>query len=162
MNNPEKLIIEADYIDMITALTDENVQFLLVGGYAVGLHGYQRSTKDIDFWVLASQENSARLTKALEKFGAPMHDFSSTAFEKKGTNFQIGVAPIRIDIITEIAGVEFEDAYRNMKIMDIDGHKIPVISIPDLIKNKKNTGRKRDLNDAEHLDMILKNEKAGC
>jgi len=158
MNDSEKMIIEPDYMDMVTALTDENVRFLLVGGYAVGLHGYQRSTKDIDFWVSASEENAARLTKALEKFGAPMHDFSAKDFETKGTNFQIGVAPIRIDIITEIAGVEFEEAYRNMKIIEVDGHKIPVISIPDLIKNKRNTGRNRDLNDAEHLEVILKNK----
>jgi predicted nucleotidyltransferase len=160
MSDSEKMILEKDYIDMIDALTNENVRFLLVGGFAVGLHGYQRSTKDIDFWVLASQENAARLTKALEKFGTPMREFSAKDFEKKGTNFQIGVAPIRIDIITEIAGVDFEDAYRNMKIMDVDGHKIPVISIPDLIKNKKSTGRNRDLNDVEHLEVIHKRNNA--
>jgi len=156
MSDLNDMIIEADYLDMVAALIDEKVQFLLVGGYAVGLHGYQRSTKDIDFWVLANPENAVRLTKALEKFGAPMHDFSAKDFEKKGTNFQIGVAPIRIDIITEIAGVEFEDAYRNMKPIDVNGYEIPVISIPDLIKNKRHTGRNRDLDDAEHLDVILK------
>jgi predicted nucleotidyltransferase len=159
MGKSERMIIEDDYIDMIAALVDENVRFLLVGGYAVGLHGYQRSTKDIDFWVLASQENAVRLAKALEKFGAPMHEFSVKDFEKRGTNFQIGVAPIRIDIITEIAGVDFEEAYQNMKIVDVDGHKIPVISISDLIKNKKHTGRKRDLDDAEHLEVILRGKK---
>jgi len=155
MSESERMIIEDDYIDMIVALIGENVRFLLVGGYAVGLHGYQRSTKDIDFWVLASPENAVRLTRALEKFGAPMHEFSAKDFEAKGTNFQIGVAPIRIDIITEIAGVDFEEAYNNMKIVEVDGHKIPVISISDLIKNKKRTGRMRDLDDAEHLEVIL-------
>jgi hypothetical protein len=120
------------------------------------LHGYPRSTKDIDFWVLASQENSVRLKTALESFGAPMHSFSINDFEKKGTIFQIGAAPIRIDIITEIAGVDFEDDYQKKKTMDIDGLNVPVISITDLIKNKKTTGRKRDLNDAEHLEAILK------
>jgi predicted nucleotidyltransferase len=155
MSKSERMIIEDDYIDMIAALIDENVRFLLVGGYAVGLHGYQRSTKDIDFWVSASQENAVRLTRALEKFGAPMREFSAKDFEEKGTNFQIGVAPMRIDIITEIAGVDFEEAYKNMKTVEVDGHKIPVISISDLIKNKKHTGRMRDLDDAEHLEVIL-------
>jgi predicted nucleotidyltransferase len=156
MNDFNKMIIEDDFRDMIAALLEENVQFLLIGGYAVSLHGYQRMTKDIDFWVLASPENSVRLMSALEKFGAPTHDISAKDFEIAGTNYQIGVIPVRIDIITKLAGVEFEEAYQNMNIIEVDGLKIPVISITDLIANKKAAGRDRDLVDVRHLEVILK------
>ncbi|MCL2183092.1 MAG: nucleotidyl transferase AbiEii/AbiGii toxin family protein [Chitinispirillia bacterium] len=152
----EVKILEDDYRDMITALVEEKVQFLLVGGYAVGVHGYQRPTKDIDFLVWPNPENALRVIKALEKFGAPMHDISVEDFEKEGTVFQIGVQPVRIDIVTAIVDVNFEEAYRNAQMAVVDGINFPVIPLQDLIKNKRAAGRPRDLNDAEHLEVILK------
>jgi len=148
--------LEKDYMDMIAALIAEEVQFLLVGGYAVGVHGYQRTTNDIDFWVWPNPENAARVVRALEKFGAPMFNISNEDFEREGTVFQIGVAPIRIDVLTSIAGVSFEEAYRNAKIAAVDGIAFPVIPLQELIKNKRATGRGKDLVDAEHLEVILK------
>ncbi|MDR2577201.1 MAG: nucleotidyltransferase [Chitinispirillales bacterium] len=155
MNALEEMILEVDYKDMIVAFIDEDVRFLLIGGRAVGAYGYPRATKDLDLWVWANPENSVRVIKALEKFGAPMDHISAKDFAKEGTIFQIGVAPVRIDIITATVGVTFEEAHSNLVIMEIDGLKIPVISLTDLIKNKKAAGRQRDLNDVQHLEKIL-------
>jgi len=148
--------LEADYKDMIVALLAERVQFLLVGGYAVGVHGYQRTTNDLDLWVWPNPENAARVIRALEKFGAPVFDVSEEDFQKEGTVFQIGVAPVRIDVLTSIAEVRFEEAYRNAEIAAVDGIEFPVISLQDLIRNKKAAGRGKDLVDVEHLEVILK------
>jgi predicted nucleotidyltransferase len=148
--------LEADYKDMIVALLAERVQFLLVGGYAVGVHGYQRTTNDFDLWVWPNPENAARVIRALEKFGAPAFDISEEDFQKEGTVFQIGVAPVRIDVLTSIAEVRFEEAYRNAKIAAVDGIEFPVISLQDLIRNKKAAGRGKDLVDVEHLEVILR------
>jgi len=148
-------LLKKDFIDMIKIFIEEQVQFLLVGGISINLYGYIRATKDLDLWVLASKENAPKIIKSLAKFGAPMQDISLQDFEKEGTIFQIGVEPIRIDVITKIAGIKFEEAIRNYNAMEIDGINIPTISLPDLIKNKKSTGRLRDLADAEVLEKIL-------
>ncbi|MCL2220019.1 MAG: nucleotidyltransferase [Chitinispirillia bacterium] len=150
------MIVQNDFNDMLRVFNEENVQYLVVGGFAAILHGYERLTKDIDLLVWPNKENSVRVMAALEKFGAPTHDVSAEDFETEGTVFQIGVQPIRIDIITQIIEINFEEAYKNVQIIEINGLKIPLISIPDLIKNKRAAGRPRDLNDAEHLEVILK------
>ena len=160
MRKSKEMVLEEDYRDMIAALLEENVRFLVIGGYAVGLHGYQRPTKDIDFLVLPSPENAVRVMKTLERFGAPLLNISAEDFEKEGTIYQIGVAPVRIDIITAVVGVEFEEAYSKAKVIELDGLKFPIISLMDLIRNKKTSGRKRDLIDAEHLEVILKRKNA--
>ncbi|GBU25713.1 hypothetical protein R83H12_02368 [Fibrobacteria bacterium R8-3-H12] len=151
--------LKDDYKDMIKILLEENVKFILVGGIAVILHGHVRGTKDLDLWVYANSQNAPLLIKALAKFGAPMQDISASDFELEGTIFQIGTEPIRIDIITRIAGLNFEEAMNNVNIMEIDGLQVPVISIEDLIKNKKASGRFQDLADARVLEKIL--EKRG-
>jgi len=152
--------LEKDYRDMIAALLAEGVRFLLVGGYAVSVYGYQRTTNDIDFLVWPNPENAARIIRALAAFGAPMLNISEEDFKKEGTVFQIGVAPIRIDVLTSIAGVNFEKAYRNATIAVVDGIEFPVIPLQDLIRNKKTAGRGKDLVDAEHLEVILKKKLA--
>lgn len=156
MNLAEEMLAQKDFYDMLRIFNEENVQYLLVGGLAAILHGYERITKDIDLLVWPNKDNSVRIMKALESFGAPLHDISAEDFEKEGTVFQIGVQPIRIDIITQIVEVNFEDAYKNAQIVEINELKIPLISIPDLIRNKKAAGRRKDLDDAEHLEVILK------
>jgi len=156
MNAGQEMLAKKDFSDMLRIFNEENVQYLVVGGFATILHGYTRITKDIDLLVWPNPENAVRVMRALEKFGAPMSNISVADFEKEGTVFQIGVAPIRIDIITQIIEINFENAYRNAEITDINGLKIPLISIPDLIKNKKAAGRRQDLDDAEHLEVILK------
>jgi len=151
--------LKDDYKDMIKILLEENVKFILVGGIAVILYGHVRGTKDLDLWVYANSQNAPLLIKALAKFGAPMQGISVGDFELEGTVFQIGTEPIRIDIITRIAGLNFEEAMNNVNIMEIDGLQVPVISIEDLIKNKKASGRFQDLADAKVLEKIL--EKRG-
>jgi len=156
----EEPLLKKDFSDMIKIFLEEQVQFLLVGGISINLYGYVRTTKDMDLWVQASKENSAKVIAALAKFGAPMQDVSVQDFEKEGMVFQIGVEPIRIDVLTRITGVKFEDAIKNVKIMEIDGINIPTISIQDLIKNKKASGRHKDLADAEVLEKILEKSQA--
>ena len=147
--------LKDDYKDMIKILLEENVKFILVGGIAVILYGHVRGTKDLDLWVYANSQNAPLLIKALARFGAPMQDVFASDFELEGTIFQIGTEPIRIDIITKIAGLNFEEAMNKVNIMEIDGLQVPVISIEDLIKNKKASGRFQDLADARVLEKIL-------
>jgi len=154
MQNIE-FVLQDDFKDMLKILLEENVKFILVGGIAVILYGHVRGTKDLDLWVYANAQNAPLLIKALARFGAPMQDISASDFELEGTVFQIGTAPIRIDIITRIAGLNFEEAMHNVNIMEIDGLQVPVLSIEDLIKNKKASGRLQDLADARVLEKIL-------
>jgi nucleotidyltransferase DUF2204 len=101
-------MLNKDYKEMLECLLEESVRFLLVGAYAVAVHGFPRATKDIDFFVWATPENAANLMRALAKFGAPLHDISEADLSSEGTVFQIGNSPRRIDIITNISGVKFE------------------------------------------------------
>lgn len=144
-------MLNEDYKEMLQLLSGEGVRFLLVGAYALGAHGYPRATGDIDIWIDANSKNATCLIRALKKFGAPLEDISEKDFQKKGIVFQIGVAPRRIDIITSIDGVSFEEAYRDRDSLKIDGLTVPVLSLKSLIKNKESTGREKDLLDAKEL-----------
>jgi hypothetical protein len=145
-------VLNQDYREMLQILLENKVKFLVVGGYAVGAHGYPRATGDIDIWVEASENNSRAVYRSLATFGAPVGEINETTFIKKGVAFQIGVAPRRIDIITKISGVEFEEAYPQRKMIEVDDLALPFISYGDLIKNKKATGRDRDRLDANRLE----------
>jgi predicted nucleotidyltransferase len=154
-------MLNNDYKEMLQCLLEENVRFLLVGAYALAVHGYPRATKDIDFYVRATPDNASNLMKALVKFGAPLRDISPQDFSSEGIIFQIGDSPRRIDIITQISGIQFEHAYANRKSISIEGMDVPVISLEDLIVNKKASGRKQDLADVERLEALLGGPKAG-
>lgn len=145
-------MLNSDYKDMLQVLLDHGVKFLLVGAYAMGAHGYPRATGDIDIWIEPSEENSERVYGSMVAFGAPLHDIDETTFAKPGIVFQIGVAPRRIDIITAISGVGFNDAYQQRQIVDIEGLSIPILSLVDLIRNKRATGRDKDRLDADQLE----------
>jgi len=147
-------MLNEDYKDILRALSVEKVKYLLVGAYAMAAHGYPRSTLDIDFWVMQSPENADAIMRALQRFGAPLHDLSAEDLQRNGTVFQIGVAPRRIDIITEATGLEFEEAYGRSQPITIDGIEVRIPSIADLIRNKRATGRTRDLADAEALEAL--------
>jgi predicted nucleotidyltransferase len=147
-------MLNSDYKEMLQCLLEERVRFLLVGAYALAVHGYPRATKDIDFLVWATPENAASLMNALAKFGAPLDDVSAADFSAKGIVFQIGNAPRRIDILTSISGVEFEQAYSAKKTVLLEGLEVPVISLQDLIVNKRASGRAQDLADVEKLTSI--------
>jgi len=147
-------MLNEDYRDMLHALSDEKVRFILVGAYALAAHGYPRATMDIDIWVMPSQDNAEAVLRALRRFGAPLHNITKEDLQKDGTIFQIGVAPRRIDIITAVSGLQFENTHQNSILVNIDGLDVHIPSIDDLIINKKATGRTKDLADAEALELL--------
>ena len=147
-------MLNEDYRDILHALSEEKVRFILIGAYALAAHGYPRATMDIDIWVMPSPENAEAVLRALSRFGAPLHNLTREDLLKDGTIFQIGVAPRRIDIITTASGLQFEPTYRNSISINIEGIEVRVPSIEDLILNKRSTGRTRDLADVEALEAL--------
>src|SRR5512139_2217041 len=130
-------MLNEDYRDMLHALFDEKVRFLLVGAYALAAHGYPRATMDIDIWVMPSPQNAEAVLKALHRFGAPLLNLAKEDLQKEGTVFQIGVAPRRIDIITAASGLQFEEAYSRSLSVTIEGIEVRILSIGDIIRNKR-------------------------
>ena len=145
-------MLNPDYSDILSAFNDEKVEYLLVGAYALAAHGLPRATGDIDLWVKRSSENARRLLRALAGFGAPLTEVSEQDFVTPEVVFQMGVAPRRIDILTSISGVTFEEAWPEREEIDIESIRIPVISRPHLIRNKRSTGRLKDQADAIWLE----------
>ncbi len=148
-------MLNKDYKEMLQCLSEEDVEFLLVGAYAVAAYGYPRATKDIDIFVHAEPRNASNLLKALARFGAPLAGVSEADFSTEGIVFQIGNDPRRIDILTRISGVDFQRAYERRKTISLEGLSIPVISVEDLVANKRATGRMQDLADVERLESLL-------
>ena len=141
-----------DFSDMLSAFSAEGVEYLLIGAYAMAVHGVPRATGDIDLWVRPSPDNADRILRALARFGAPLGGLRAADLAGEGTVFQVGVAPNRIDVITAIDGVAFDAAWPRRATSEIGGLTIPVIGREDLIRNKRSTGRSRDLADAEQLE----------
>ncbi len=144
-------MLNEDYREMLQILLGNEVRFLVVGAYALGAHGYPRATGDLDIWVEPSLQNSRKVYYSLARFGAPLSGISEATFSEKGIILQIGVAPRRIDIITSIDGVEFTQAFQNRDCVEVEEVSIPLISKNDLIRNKRSTGRPKDLLDADLL-----------
>ena len=153
-------MLNEDYKDMLLSLSDENVKYLLVGAYALAVHGYPRATMDIDIWVMPSPQNADAVMRALRRFGAPLHNLTKEDLQKDGTVFQIGIAPRRIDIITEASGLRFDETFARSLSVNIDGIKVHIPSIDDLILNKRASGRTKDLADAEALESLKKSEQS--
>ena len=145
-------MLNPDYKDMLRALSDANIDFLLVGAYAVAADGHPRATGDLDLWVRPDSETAPRVYRVLAEFGAPLHDLTIDDLASPGMVFQIGVEPSRIDIFTAISGVAFDDAWGNRMSIEIDNIKFNVIGRSDLIVNKRACGRPKDIADAETLD----------
>jgi hypothetical protein len=140
-----------DYKDMLCALVDESVDFILVGAYALAAHGFPRATVDIGLWVRPSPDNAEKVYKALARFGAPLSEVSATDFQKEDAVVQIGVAPRRIDFVTGVSGLTYDEASRGAIAREIDGVRVRILSVPDLIRNKLASGRPKDLEDAKML-----------
>jgi hypothetical protein len=143
-----------DQKDLLSAFNAEDVEYLVIGGHAVGMHAEPRATKDLDLFIRNNRENAERVFRALQRFGAPLSGISVNDFcEHPEDVFQIGVPPSRVDILQGISGVEFEDAWPRRAVFSVD-HELeaPFIAIDDLIKNKKASGRLQDLADAEKLN----------
>jgi hypothetical protein len=146
----EKQPLPEDFKEFIQCLNLNKVEYLLVGGWAVALHGHPRATKDIDFFVSIDNSNLEKLEKALNSFGAPLYD--TNHLSEKGNILIFGVTPIRIDIINEADGIDFKECYLRRETVIVEDIEIPLISKADLIINKKSTGRLSDLGDVEKLE----------
>ena len=149
-------MLNKDYKEMLQLLLEEQVDFILVGAYALAAHGYPRATGDIDIWVRAEEINSINIYRALERFGAPVDQITVNDFANEGIVFQIGVTPRRIDIITHLDGVSFGEADEDKVIVKVEGLKLPILSFDKLIKNKLSTGRERDELDVKLLQKRKK------
>ena len=143
-------MLNSDYKEMLLLLKKYDVDFLLIGAYALAFHGVPRSTGDIDFFVKCSVANSHKIFLALTEFGAPVKDIETDYLSRYGNMFQVGVAPCRIDIITQIDGLLYEDV--KFENATVDGVEIKIISRDDFIRNKKAAGRLKDLADIESLE----------
>lgn len=141
-----------DFAEMLSALSDAGADFLVVGAHALAAHGLPRATGDLDIWVRPSLDNARRVLAALKTFRAPLHDLSEDDLACPGTVFQIGVVPNRIDILTEISGVAFEDAWRRRVWFVVEGQRLPFLGRADLAANKRAAGRPKDLADLAALD----------
>lgn len=136
---------------MLSALFAAGAEFLVVGAHALAAHGVPRATGDLDLWVRASAENAERVWRALEQFGAPLHDLTIDDLARPDVVFQIGVVPQRIDLLTSITGVSFDDAWANRVHVEIGELEVPVLGRSELLRNKRAVGRTRDLADIEEL-----------
>jgi hypothetical protein len=141
-----------DFVDLLRAFSDLGVEALVVGAHALAAHGHVRATKDLDVWIRPSPENAERAYRALRAFGAPLIELEVEDLATPGTVFQIGVAPVRIDILTVIDGVSFDEAWADKVSATFGGVPVSVLSRANLLRNKRASGRAQDLADVERLE----------
>ena len=141
-----------DFAEFLKLLTAHNVEYLLIGGYAVGYYGYPRATNDMDIWIARHPANAARMVAALRAFGFDTPQLSANLFLEGENIVRLGVPPIRIEILTAISGVNFAECYAARVFTNMDGVAVNLISLPHLKINKQASGRHKDLDDLEHLD----------
>jgi len=146
--------VNPDFRDLLSAFNAHGVEYLVVGAHALAAHGHVRATKDLDVWIRPGAGNAARVLAALTTFGAPLQDLREEDLARPGLVFQIGVAPIRVDVITVIDGVEFEDAWPDRLEATFGDLQVPVLSRHHLIANKKAAGRLQDLADVARLEGL--------
>lgn len=144
--------VNPDFSEMLSAFSAEGVEYLLVGAYALAVHGLPRATGDLDLWVGTAGENPQRVRRALKRFGAPLDQLTLADLKQPDVVFQVGVAPRRIDVMTSIDGVGFAEAWGRRFEAGLDGLTVHVISREDLIRNKKAAGRPQDVADVAWLE----------
>jgi hypothetical protein len=142
------------FVEMLSALSDASADFLIIGAHAVAAHGHFRATKDIDIWIRPTRENVDRVWSALVAFGAPLHQITPEDLLTPGTIYQIGIAPIRIDILTAVQPLDFEEAWANRALVEVAGKEYPFLGREDLIRSKRAAGRPHDLKDIEALEQF--------
>ena len=144
-------MLNQDFKEFIQSLNDNQVRYLVVGGYAVALHGYPRYTKDIDIWIELSPENASRMVRALEQFGFGALGLREQDFLDADTIIQLGYPPRRIDLLTTLTGVDFDQCFMMRVVVDMDGLPVNFIDLENLRRNKRATGRAQDIADVENL-----------
>lgn len=147
--------MHSDFEAVLRALSDGGVRFLIVGGYAVMEYTEPRFTKDLDLWIARDVENARATYDALTAFGAPVDGITPDDLTEPDIVYQIGVTPIRIDVMTSIAAVDFEEAWARRVMREIDGFPVAILSLEDLITNKQAVGRPHDRTDARRLRSLL-------
>jgi hypothetical protein len=145
------MLANSDFKELLSTFNDHQVKYLVVGGYAVIKYAEPRYTKDIDLRVGADRVNAAAVYQALRAFGAPLTNLTEDDFAHEGYFYQMGIAPLRVDILMSITGLKFEQAWERRVVVDFDGVMVPFISKQDLITSKMATGRPQDLIDAQLL-----------
>ena len=147
----EKIEFHPDFKDFLKLLNSHGVEYLIVGGYAVGLHGYPRATGDMDIWIAVDASSARKTATVLREFGMPEELITEELFLEKDKVVRMGVPPVRIEIITGASGVDFSECYSRREVVEIDGIQVNFICLEDLKANKKAAARHRDLEDLEHL-----------
>ena len=144
-------VLPSDFKEFLKLLNDAEVEYLLIGGYAVGYHGYPRTTADMDVWVAISAKNASKLVDVFHHFGMQDAKLTPELFLQRGKIIRMGVPPMRIEVLTEIDGVRFAECYAAREVVTLGGQKVNMISLRHLRTNKHASGRHKDLDDLEHL-----------
>jgi hypothetical protein len=153
--------LEKDFADFINLLNKNKVDYMVVGGYALAFHGEPRTTGDMDIWIDCTQANAGKMVIVMNEFGMGSLGFKKADFNEPGIINQIGQPPLRIDILNEIDGVQFSDAVKGKQLFKSGKMVIPFIGKDDFIRNKKATGRKKDLEDLKRIQPKLIEKKVG-
>jgi len=147
----EQIEFPQDFSEFLKLLNEHHVEYLLIGGFAVAMHGYPRTTADMDVWVARRRENAENLVRSLREFGFDTPNLTPELFDDPERIVRMGTAPLRIEIMTQIDGVQFDECRARAETQVVDGNSIPVISLNDLKINKRASGRAKDLDDLENL-----------
>jgi hypothetical protein len=154
------MTLAEDFEDFAKLLNQHNVDYMIVGGYALAFHGKPRHTGDLDIWINVSEENAVRMLKVVRDFGLQSLGFQKEDFLTEGLISQIGYPPLRIDVLNLIDGVEFSEAKLNMQRIELENNLvINYIGLSDLVKNKQASGRRQDITDVKTLQKLMKLKK---
>lgn len=147
-------MLSKDFKEFVELLNSNAVEYLIVGGYALAVHGQPRYTGDLDIWLGTSVKNIERVLKALSQFGFGSLGLKPGDFQEPGAMIQLGYPPVRIDLLTSIDGVAFDDAYPRRQVVSIAGLPLPILSLDDFKANKRASGRPKDIADLDSLDDV--------
>ncbi len=140
-----------DFRDFLKLLNLKKVEYLIIGGYAVGYYGYPKATGDIDIWISNKKSNAAKIAEVIKEFGFDVPDLSAALFTEENKITRMGVPPLRIELLTSISGVDFDECYKAKEVTMLDDVEVNFINLEHLKINKKSAGRYKDLDDLENL-----------
>ncbi len=151
----DNITLPKDFKEFLQLLNEKSVKYLLVGGFAVGLYGYVRATADIDIWISSAQENAEKVVEVFREFGFASSGVQAEWFTRPNDIFTLGVSPVKIELMTAISGVEFEECFAARRLVELDGIPVNLINLKHLRQNKAASGRLKDLADLKALPQDL-------